>query len=220
MFPLRDHNHSGSFPLITLLLIALNAIAFFIELSAPNPDAFIYTHALVPSTVNFSDISTLVPFITSMFLHAGWLHILSNMWFLWIFGDNIEATLGKLPYLVFYLFCGIVAGLAQYASMTTSDIPMLGASGAVAGVLGAYLVFFPHARIETLITLGPFISTTLISAQIMLGYWFIIQLFSGAASIVDTAAVGGGVAFLAHAGGFIAGYVLARIVPHRPIYET
>ena len=205
-----------------MLIILVNAYVFFLELTAPDPDLFIYTYALVPSSVNFSDFSTLTPFVTSMFLHAGWLHIISNMWFLWIFGDNIEAAMGKVRYLIFYLFCGIVAGLAQYMSMTTSGIPMLGASGAVAGVLGAYLVFFPHAKIETLLTLGPFISNTLVSAKIMLGYWFIIQLFSGAASIATTdTASEGGVAFLAHAGGFVAGFIIAKMFPHKNLnYES
>lgn len=212
MFPIRDHNHSHRFPIITVLIILLNAVLFFIELSTPDLDAFLYNYALVPSKILLTDPFSWWPFVSSMFLHGGWLHILSNMWFLWIFGDNIEATLGHVKYLLFYLFTGIIAGLAQYFVDPTSTIPMLGASGAIAGVLGGYLVLFPHAKIETLATLGMFVSRINVPASIMLIYWFATQIFSGVGSIAVGTHEQGGVAFFAHAGGFAAGWLVMQIV--------
>lgn len=210
MFPLRDHHPSHVFPLVTILIIAINALVFFLEIMAPDPDAFIYTFALVPKEINLTDIGTLYPFITSMFMHGGWLHILSNMWFLWIFGDNIEATLGKFNYTIFYLVSGLAGSLAQYFLMPDSTIPMLGASGAIAGALGGYLVLFPHARIETFVALGYTMTTINVPASIMLGYWFITQLFSGVGSVAISSAESGGVAFFAHIGGFAAGWLLTQ----------
>src|SRR3989344_8128485 len=157
MFPIRDQHPSHKFPLVTILLIAINCVVFFLELTAPDPEVFINQFALTPAAINFLNPTTLVSFLTSMFLHGGWLHILSNMWFLWIFGDNVEATLGSLGFLFFYLFTGLAASLLQYFIDPTSAIPVLGASGAIAGVLGSYLVLFPRAQIETLITLGYYV---------------------------------------------------------------
>src|SRR3989344_4765236 len=151
MFPIRDHNPSKSFPIVTIFIIIVTSIAFYLQLSAPDFEGFIMQFALVPSRVDISRLETLLPFIYSIFMHGGWLHIISNMWFLWIFGDNIEAVLGHIPYLFFYLFCGLAAGLTQYLFSAGSDIPMLGASGAVAGVLGAYLVLFPRHKIDTML---------------------------------------------------------------------
>ena len=210
MFPIRDQHPSHKFPLVTILLIAINCVVFFLELTAPDPEVFINQFALTPAAINFLNPTTLVSFLTSMFLHGGWLHILSNMWFLWIFGDNVEATLGSLGFLFFYLFTGLAASLLQYFIDPTSAIPVLGASGAIAGVLGSYLVLFPRAQIETLITLGYYVSRINVSAQVMLIYWFITQLFSGVGSI--TVGVGeGGVAFFAHIGGFAAGWLLTQL---------
>jgi len=210
MFPIRDQHPSHKFPLVTIFLIVINCVVFFLELTAADPDGFISHYALVPVTINFLNPASLLPFLTSMFLHGGWLHILSNMWFLWIFGDNVEATLGSIGFLCFYLFTGLAASLLQYLIDPTSAIPVLGASGAIAGVLGSYLVLFPRAQIETLITLGYYVSRINVSAQVMLIYWFITQLFSGVGSI--TVGVGeGGVAFFAHIGGFAAGWLLTQL---------
>lgn len=212
MFPIRDHNHSNRFPLITISIIALNAALFFIELTTGDLEAFLYTYALVPSKISLVDPFSWWPFVSSMFLHGGWLHILSNMWFLWIFGDNIEATLGHIKYLLFYLFTGILAGLAQYFVDPASSIPMLGASGAIAGVLGGYLVLFPHAKIETIATLGMHMSRINVPASVMLVYWFATQIFSGVGSIAVGTHEQGGVAFFAHAGGFAAGWLVMQVV--------
>jgi membrane associated rhomboid family serine protease len=209
MFPLRDAQEAKIFPLITYAIIAINAIVFFLEVTAVDADAFIETYALIPASVNFSNYLTLTPFITSQFLHAGFLHIISNMWFLKIFGDNVEEKFGHIPYLFIYLLTGTVGIFIQYLIVSESAIPMLGASAAVAGVLGAYLVFFPHHRIETLVPLGFFITTLNIPASVMLFYWFITQLFSGVGSIAI--AQTGGVAFWAHVGGFVSGWVIAKL---------
>ena len=214
MFPLRDSEHSNTFPLITLLIIAVNAIVFWLELTSQNLEVFITSYALIPSRVQVTDPSTFTPFLTSMFLHGGFIHILSNMWFLWVFGDNAEATFGHIRFLIFYLASGIAASLVQFFLQemmgSSIDIPMLGASGAIAGVLGAYLVFFPHAKIETLIPFFGFATVTTIAAPIMLVYWFITQLFNSVASVVSPDMMGG-VAFGAHVGGFVFGWLIASI---------
>lgn len=213
MFPIRDHNHSNKFPFFTVFIILANAYFFFLELTSPDLEQFITNYALVPASIELTNPFSWWPFISSMFLHGGWLHIISNMWFLWIFGDNIEASLGHLRFLFFYLITGLAAGLAQYAIAPTSMIPVLGASGAIAGVLGGYLVLFPHAKIETLVTtFGAFMQTINLPAQFMLGYWFVVQLFSGVGSVAIGVHNQGGVAFFAHAGGFIAGWILMRMV--------
>jgi membrane associated rhomboid family serine protease len=209
MFPLRDTQKTYKFPLITYAIIAVNAFVFFLEITSANPDAFIEAYALIPSLVNFSRIETLTPFITSQFLHAGFLHIISNMWFLKIFGDNIEERFGSILYLFIYLLAGAVGGLIQYLFSPGSSIPMIGASGAVAGVLGAYLVFFPHHKIETLVPLGLFVTTADLPASLMLGYWFLTQIFSGVGAVA--VAQVGGVAFWAHVGGFVFGYLVAKL---------
>lgn len=213
MFPISDARTSGKLPLITIGLIIANVYIFFLQLTSP--DAFMLAYSLVPSHVNFANYHTLIPFITSMFLHGGFLHIASNMWFLWIFGDNVEAQIGKIPYLFLYIASGIIGGFAQYLLMSGSTIPTLGASGAIAGVLGAYFRFFPHNRIKTLVPIG-FVFVTEVPAILMLGYWFVLQLVSGVGSLGIAEA--GGVAFFAHVGGFVAGYVLALFF--RPEGET
>lgn len=182
---------------------------FFNQLSV-DFEQFVSQYALVPSLVNFTDPSTWYTFITSMYLHGGFFHLFSNMWFLWIFGDNIEAHFGKIGFFAFYTFCGIAASLLQYFISPTSPIPTLGASGAIAGVLGAYLVLFPHARIDTyVVSFGGFFQQISVNAGFMLVYWFIIQIVSGATSI---GAEGGGVAWWAHIGGFVAGYAGAHLL--------
>lgn len=209
MFPLHDTVRSNKYPLMTVLLIAVNAFVFFLELVAPDTEAFINQYSLIPANISFSDLSSLTPFVTSQFLHAGFLHIISNMWFLRIFGDNVEERLGSLFYLFLYLLSGVAGGVMQYFFAPDSTIPMVGASGAVAGVLGAYLVFFPQHQVETLIPFGFYMSRVKLSASFMLVYWFITQLFSGVGSVAT--AQTGGVAFWAHIGGFVTGWLIAKL---------
>ncbi|OGD86909.1 hypothetical protein A2Z23_01445 [Candidatus Curtissbacteria bacterium RBG_16_39_7] len=211
MFPIRDSAPKKGLPIITILIILANIYFFVAELLAPNPDFFILKYSLISSAINFSDIFTLTPFLTAQFLHAGFLHIASNMWFLWIFGDNVESRMGKIPFLVFYLFSGAVGFFVQYLFLANSEIPMLGASGAVAGVLGAYLVFFSKARVEVIVPLFPLFFPIVLPASVMLFYWFFIQLFNGIATIaVETSSIGG-VAYWAHVGGFGAGFFFAHL---------
>jgi len=209
MFPLRDTYEAKVFPLVTYAIIVVNAFAFFLEIIAPNPSSFIESYALIPAYVNFSNYITLIPFITSQFLHAGFLHIISNMWFLRIFGDNVEEKFGHLLFLFVYLISGAFGIFIQYLFTIDPTVPMLGASAAVAGVLGAYFVFFPRHRIVTLVPMGFFLATLNIPASLMLFYWFITQLFSGVGSIA--VAQTGGVAFWAHVGGFLSGWLIARL---------
>lgn len=210
MFPLRDSHRSFKFPFVTILLIVANIIVFLLELTVFDSDTFIATYALIPSKVEIGNYFTWTPFITSQFLHAGFFHIISNMWFLRIFGDNVEEKFGSLLFLAVYLLSGIIGGLAQYIFSPGSDIPMIGASGAVAGVLGAYFIFFPYHKIKTLIPIGFFWTTVNVSAYFMLIYWFFIQIFSGVGSIA--VAQTGGVAFWAHVGGFVTGYLIAKLL--------
>jgi len=209
MFPIRDTRNLGKFPIINLSLVIFNIYVFTKELIAPSTELFIAKYALVPANINFIQFETLTPFITSMFLHAGFLHILLNMWFLWIFGDNVEAALGSLKYLIFYLFCGVLASFTQYIFISDSYLPMVGASGAIAGVLGAYLKFFPRNSIDTIIPVFGLPFITAVPASFILIYWFIIQAFNGVTNVVAVTASIGGVAYLAHAGGFLSGFLLS-----------
>lgn len=211
MFPLSDSIPARRFPYINFLLIVVTAYIFFLQVTSSNPDAFVLQYALTPANINLSDFSTLTPFVTAIFLHGGFLHIISNMWFLWVFGDNIEGYLGFLPYLFLYFVSGIVGNVVQYMLMPTSTIPMLGASGAVAGILGAYFILFPNSKIKTLIPIFGFFTIADVSSTFMLGYWFVLQIISGAASLPFSSQTGG-VAFWAHVGGFVVGLVLANIL--------
>jgi len=211
MLPIRDHQRASKTPILTYLIIVVNILVFLIELASP--DDFIFQYALIPVLVNFGSLQTLTPFITSQFLHAGFLHIISNMWFLNIFGDNVEERFGKLLYLPIYLISGVVGAVSQYLLSPGSDIPMLGASGAVAGVLGAYLVFFPRHTVETLIPFGFFSQIVNLPASVILIYWFVIQFFSGVGSIA--VAQVGGVAWFAHIGGFATGWLIAKVFPNK-----
>lgn len=210
MIPIADSEKSRRFPLFNLLFIGINLVVFYLQLTALNPEAFIYQYALIPSQINFANLDTLYPFITSMFLHGGLLHIGSNMLFLWVFGDNVEGHLPFFVYPLLYLGAGVVGSLAQYLMDPSSSIPMLGASGAVAGALGAYFTLFPHHRIKTLVILPLFITIVEISAVFMLGYWIVLQLISGAGSFGATPDQGG-VAYFAHIGGFVYGYIFAKV---------
>jgi len=206
MVPVGDDNTSRRIqPVVTYALIALNVLFFFVELMGG--DAFIETWAFIPSRFLANPGGDFLTIFTSMFMHAGWLHIGGNMLYLWIFGDNVEDRFGHLRYLGFYLLCGIAATFAQLAFSMGSSIPNLGASGAIAGVLGAYIVLFPRRNVRVMVGSG----VSQMPALIVIGLWFVLQLFSGIGSIAATADTGG-VAYMAHIGGFIAGVVLAFIL--------
>lgn len=214
MLPISDSVKSHRFAFLNLIFVVINVFVFILQLTTPDPEGFVNTFAFIPSTIDFTNISTLYPFITSMFLHGGFLHIASNMLFLWVFGDNVEGELPPLFYIFLYLGSGIVGSLSQYILDPTSSIPMLGASGAVAGALGAYFAYFPHHKIKTLIVIPPFITTTTISAFFMLGYWIVLQVISGAGSL-GVSSDQGGVAYFAHIGGFAFGYIIAKVIPRK-----
>lgn len=212
MIPLRDSQPTGRFPFWVVAIIAINIYVFYLELTALNPDLFIVSYSLIPALVDFSVPESLIPFITSQFLHGGFLHIISNMLFLWIFGDNVEERVGLLLFPFFYLGAGVVGGLSQYFLMPESQIPMLGASGAVAGVLGAYFAWFGHNTVKTLIPIFGFFTVIDVPASVMLFYWFITQVISSAVSLTVSTSDVGGVAFAAHVGGFAFGWVAAKIL--------
>ena len=220
MIPIRDSNPSRTFPIVTIILIIINAMVFLFEQSlGSNLNDFIGYFALVPAKYFYLaergislSIERFYPFITSQFLHGGWMHIIWNMWFLWIFGDNIEDNFGHIGFLFFYLLSGVVAGLAHVYTNPASPMPTVGASGAIAGVMGAYIVLYPRAKVLTLFIFFFFIRLIRVPAFIFLGVWFGIQFISGAGA---QAAGGGsgGVAWWAHIGGFVVGVVLALVVP-------
>lgn len=215
MIPLRDSQPSASFPLVTVALIIVNFAVFFYELSLDpfSRNYFIASYGVTP------DRLYPVSFLTSMFLHGGWLHIIGNMWFLWIFGDNIEDSLGRGRFLMFYLACGMAASLAHILLNPYSRIPTVGASGAIAGVMGGYLVRFPRARVTTLVPVFIFLTTFELPAAFVLLYWFVFQFFSGVGSIAYSQQSAGGVAWFAHVGGFAAGILLILILPKRERYR-
>ncbi|MFB2532700.1 rhomboid family intramembrane serine protease [Paracoccus sp. p4-l81] len=204
MFPIRDHNPSERTPYVTIGLIFLNIVIFILtEGWSPQPGGWWEVGALYPVAV--LDGQNVWGLVTHMFLHAGIMHLIGNMLFLWIFGDNLEDQMGHLPFLGFYLASGLAAAAAQMAADPTSGIPMVGASGAIAGVMGGYLLFFPRARVDVLFIIVIVLKIFPIPAWIVLGVWFAIQTFSG----VMLAGGEGGVAYWAHAGGFAAGLLLA-----------
>ena len=226
MLPLTDHNPRRTFPFVTYALIAMNVLAFLWELSlGAQLERALFTIAFIPRRFwipGYWEHDILTTF-TSMFLHGGLMHIGSNMLYLWIFGDNIEDRLGHVRYTLFYFLCGIAATLAHAFFNASSAIPAIGASGAIAGVLGAYLILYPHAQVTTLIPIFMFITVRRVPAIIILGLWFVLQLFSGVGSLgVRDAQDMGGVAYFAHIGGFVAGMALilvlggARKPPARP----
>jgi len=218
MIPLKDNISSKTYPIINYLLIVLNTVVFIYELRMDKLlDKFIIKWGLVPVKF-FSDFSNNWQTIfSSMFIHDGWLHFLGNMLFLFIFGDNVEDKLGHIKYFIFYIFCGFIACLLQLFFSIGSKIPMIGASGAIAGVLGAYFIFFPHAKILTLIPFGFFWRIIPIPAFFFLGIWFLIQFFSGTLSFAVNLVShdSGGIAFWAHLGGFICGFMLAIFIRRR-----
>ena len=201
MFPLRDVIPSRTTPVVTVALIGLNTLAFVYQLSlGERVNEFVFTWGLVPATFSW------LALVSSMFLHGGILHFAGNMLYLWIFGDNVEDRMGHGRFLTFYLLCGAAAALAQTYTNPESLVPMVGASGAIAGVMGAYFVLYPHSRIVTLVPIFLFIQILEIPAIFFLGIWFLMQFVNGLGSIAVTAD-GGGVAFWAHVGGFVAGFI-------------
>jgi membrane associated rhomboid family serine protease len=202
MFPIGDDDSARrTFPVVTYALIALNVIFFLIELSGG--DAFIMRWAFIPRRFLADPASGIPTVFAAMFMHAGWVHLGGNMLYLWIFGDNIEDRFGHLKFLVFYLLCGIAATFAQMAFNPGSSVPNVGASGAIAGVLGAYILLFPGSRVRVLMGRG----VVAVPALIVIGLWILLQFVSGIGSISNTADTGG-VAYMAHIGGFAAGFVL------------
>jgi len=227
MIPIRDDQPRFSTPFVNYFIVALNALAFFYELSIQTQghralDRFVYKFGVVPTHVevelaHLNLAGVFLPILTSMFLHCSWLHIIGNMWVLWIFGDNIEDHIGHFFYLIFYLVSGFAAAFTHILLNLGSNIPSVGASGAIAGVMGAYFVLYPRARVLTLVPLILFFTVWWLPAWIVLGYWFVIQFLSGAAtSVAYTSQTGGGVAFWAHVGGFVAGIVMINVFPERP----
>ena len=220
MIPLRDRNPSGSVPVVTIAVIIVNVLAFLYEVSlGPGVRHLIRDHGLVPAQITYAlrygeaGLGNVVaPLFSSMFLHGGWWHLIGNMWFLWIFGDNVEDALGSVRFLFFYLACGLGAGVTHWALGPASPLPTVGASGAIAGVLGAYALLFPRARVLALVPIVFVLQVVEVPALVMLGIWFLLQLFSG--SVATLGSAGGGVAWWAHIGGFVVG--IATVLLFRP----
>ncbi|PKM75993.1 MAG: rhomboid family intramembrane serine protease [Firmicutes bacterium HGW-Firmicutes-15] len=211
MIPLRDSTRSDHFPLITIILILINTLVFYYEISLGQDgmNRLSYVFGLVPSyyTNNHVPLIDYLPFITTTFLHGSWMHLIGNMWILWLFGDNVEDKMGKARFIAFYLICGLLASLTHYAFNLSSEVPVVGASGAVAGVMGAYFLMFRKAKVLTFIP--PFFLFNF-PAWIYLGFWALTQVYGGATGLLS---VGGNqeVAFWAHIGGFLAGMLLFKL---------
>lgn len=227
MMPLRDLNPTRRFPVLTYGLIAINVVVFLIQLTMPEQQlqATFENQAVVPAlaSANPFSLETILDVIRSMFFHGGWEHIIGNMLYLYLFGDNIEDRLGAILYLIVYFGGGFLAAFAQVIIDPSSPIPLIGASGAIAAVLGSYLVMFPGVKVQGIVPLGRISSMQELPAWMVLGLWFVLQLVSGFGSLGTDAQYGGGVAFFAHIGGFIFGVVitliLSRIVPQPPAQE-
>jgi membrane associated rhomboid family serine protease len=202
MIPIADDDSGRrTVPVVTYALIAINVLFFLVELSAGN--AFIERWSVIPSQLLANPAAEFITVFTAMFMHAGWLHLLSNMLYLWIFGDNVEDRLGHAKFLVFYLLCGIAATYSQALVNPNSNVPNLGASGAIAGILGAYLIMFPGGRVHVMMGRG----VIPMPAIVVIGFWFLLQVFSSIGAVSNE----GGVAYMAHVGGFIAGLVLGLL---------
>jgi len=220
MFPLYDTARTRTFPLINLLLIGVNILAFLYELQLGRQalQGFIFKWGLIPAQFLNAPENLWLTVLTSMFLHGGWFHILSNMWVLFIFGDNVEARMGGIRYLIFYLLCGTFAALLQSYVLPASQVPMIGASGAVAGVLGAYLILFPRSRIASLVPILFIFTIIEIPAAVFLLFWFASQLYSGWFAIQGGGA--SGVAWWAHIGGFTFGLIMVFFFRKRTVYRS
>ena len=215
MIPLRDSVPSSTTPVVTYAIIAINVLVFIqqLALSPEELHHFFAHYGVVPARLQLTDL------FTSLFLHGGFMHLIGNMWFLWIYGDNVEDVLGRVKYLAFYLTCGIAGSLAQVAADPGTSIPNIGASGAIAGVMGAYLLKFPHARVLTLIPLFVVFFTRELPAYIILIYWFVLQFFAGVGTLAESSTgATGGIAFFAHVGGFLMGMLLIKVLPSREAY--
>ncbi|MBC8186135.1 rhomboid family intramembrane serine protease [candidate division KSB1 bacterium] len=219
MIPLRDTIPSRTFPYVTILLIIFNGLVFLFEMSLGEYlEDFISIFGIIPANY-FSQasqnglgiITSFFPFFTSIFLHGGWFHVIWNIWYLWIFGDNVEDHFGHSKFLLFYIVCGILAGLAHVYMNPESSVPTIGASGAIAGVMGAYIFLYPRARVLTLIPIFLIFPILHIPAYIFLGFWFLIQFLSGFASL-NISGDFGGVAWWAHIGGFVAGLLTVILI--------
>jgi membrane associated rhomboid family serine protease len=214
MFPLRDDRPTYTPPLVTTLLIVACALVFLHEISLDDfsRNYFVEKYAMVPAHLSLSTL------LTSMFLHAGWMHIIGNMLFLWAFGKSLEDAMGHMKFLSFYLICGVTAGIVQFLFNYYSRVPTVGASGAIAGVMGAYLIKFPRAWIHTLVFIIVFVTTVDIPAWFFTVFWFVTQLFSGIGSITTTQLNDGGTAWFAHIGGFVSGMILVSMMGTRNRY--
>jgi rhomboid family protein len=241
VFPIRDDNPHFLTPYTTYFLIAVNVLAWVVVQGLGTEPALSGSVcqlglipaellqlvppgtrvALGPDTVCVLGGSSWPSLITSMFMHGGWFHLIGNMWFLWIFGNNVEDSMGHVRFVIFYLLCGLAAAAAQVATSASSPVPMVGASGAIGGVMGAYVLLYPRVQVHMLLVLGFYVTTFAVPAVFMLGYWFIVQVLSGLFSV---GAEGGGVAFWAHVGGFLAGLILVlvfrnpRLLERHPYY--
>jgi len=234
VFPYKDENPAELTPVVTLGIIAVNVVAWLFVQGAGSDEALarsVCQLGLIPAEVlRSAPAGTSVPLgpelrcvltadphwwtvLTSMFMHGGWFHLLGNMWFLWVFGNNIEDSMGHARFVVFYLLCGVAAAAAQVLAGPNSVVPMVGASGAISGVMGAYILLYPRVRVHTLVTLGFFVTTVALPAYVMLGYWFLLQLLMGAVGSVSR--VEGGVAVWAHVGGFVVGMLAIHLFANR-----
>jgi membrane associated rhomboid family serine protease len=227
MIPLRDTIPSSRFPVVTLAIIGVNALVFLIEINmGPRAlDGFFRLWGVVPACYTSSRLPSwqimrlceaylpppthYLTLLSSMFLHGGWMHIIGNMWSLWIFGDNVEDRMGRSGFLLFYLLSGLAAGAVHIVTNPASAVPTVGASGAIAGVMGAYLLLFPHATVVTLVPIFVFLQMVEIPAVLFLGFWFLSQLFSGTLALAASGTQAGGVAWWAHIGGFVMGFLWA-----------
>jgi len=213
MIPLRDSTPSNTFPLVTVIIIILNLLIYYYESTrgSGTMNKLIYTYGLIPSQIAHyqGPWTGYLPFLSSTFLHGSWMHVIGNMWVLWLFGDNVEDKMGRLRFLLFYLLCGLIAGLTHFAYNPASQVPVVGASGAVAGIMGAYFLMFRQAKVLTYI---PPIFLLNIPAWVYLGFWALSQLFYGTFQTANQ----GQIAFWAHVGGFAAGMILYRFFLHRP----
>ena len=219
MIPYKDDNPSATFPFVTVLIIGINILVFILEiLSGSDGRSVVYSFGAIPDNMlhlrSTQAISPQATVFTSMFMHGGFFHLFGNMLYLWIFGDNIEDMLGHFRFVLFYLFCGIVSAYANALTMPYSQVPMIGASGAISGVLGAYMLLFPRARVHTLVFFGFFIQVIKIPALIVIGFWAIIQVVSGL--FAQGSPDQGGIAWFAHVGGFLAGILTIKLwMPRR-----
>ena len=212
MIPIRDVIPSRTFPFFTIVFIVANTLVFLFELSLSDQEleALVRLYGVVPARFNW------LPVVTSMFLHGNWLHFLGNMLYLWIFGDNVEDRLGHIRFVLFYLFCGAAAAGVHVLINPASSVPTIGASGAIAGVMGAYFVMYPRSRVLALLPLFIFWELIEVPAIIFLGFWFLMQFFSGVGSLVADASVeGGGIAFWAHVAGFVAGMLAVGVLKNQ-----